>query len=256
MRAGVASILAGLVAAGAAHTQSLNVTATYEAKLLLKVADLRTDQVVGPAGYKAGARLTTIGALGVIKPSVLLDQADGRMAGPAPMPVRFIQTEKNGTKHRNVAYAGGSGARSLADPLTQLLRAALQPGGGSPCVGAVPVYDGRQRYDLTLAAAGGGTLSGPAGGFGLTRPLNCRVSFHPISGFSAGPSRPNPFLRGDPVMTFAYAPKADVWVMTDVSVPTMVGTGHIALTSLHLDGARPPPGPAPKAPAKSRRGHA
>jgi hypothetical protein len=252
MRPGLAVVMAGILAAGAAEASPLAVTATYEARLLLKVADLRTDQVIGPAGYRVGARLTTVGALGFIKPSVLLDQAEGRMAGPAPEPVHFEQTEKNGAKHRNVGFHGGSGWRSLADPLTQLLRAALQPGGGSPCLGALPVYDGRQRYDLTLAAAGGGALSGPAAGFGLVRPLACRVTFHPISGFAAGPSKPNPFLRGDPVITFAYAPKAEIWVMTDVAVPTILGTGHIALTSLHLDGVRPPPAPLP-APPKTRR---
>jgi len=235
-------------ASGAAQAApSLSITAVYEARLVIKVADLRTDQVAMADGYKAGARLTTIGALGVIKPQSILAQANGGVADGAPAPSVYAQTEKN--KRRVTRYAAGGGPRSVADPLTQLLRAALQPGGGSPCVGTVPVYDGRQRYDLTLSPAGGGILTGPPAHFGLTHPLACRLGFHPISGFSGGPPKKNPFVRADPLATFAFEPRAGVWVLTDVAVPTLVGTGHIALTSVHIDGMRPAlTGPAPAAP--------
>jgi hypothetical protein len=239
---------------GAAAGASLNVTAVYEARLVIKIADLRSDQVVTPDGFKAGARLTSIGALGVIKPTTVLAQADGGVADGAPAPAGYAQTEKN--KRRFTRFAAGGGARSLADPLTQLLRAVLQPGGGSPCIGVLPVYDGRQRYDLTLSPAGGGTLTGPPAHFGLTRPLACRLGFHPISGFSGGPPKNNPFVRSDPVATFAFEPRAGVWVLTDVAVPTLIGTGHIALTSVHIDGVKPvfaKPAPPPRTPRKPRR---
>lgn len=239
-------------AGGAAHAApSMNITAVYEARLVLKVADLRTDQVVFPTGYKAGARLTTIGALGVIKPQAILAQADGGVADGAPAPIVYLQTEK--AKRRVTRYAAGGGPRSVADPLTQLLRAALQPGGGSPCLGALPVYDGRQRYDLTLSPAGGGTLTGPPAHFGLIHPLACRLGFRPISGFSGGPPRSNPFVRADPVATFAFEPRANVWILADIAVPTLVGNGHIALTSVHIDGAKPALVQAPPAAPTPRR---
>ena len=255
MRTAALALVTAMAASGAASAApSLSVTAVYEARLVIKVADLRTDQVVTSDGYKAGARLTTIGALGVIKPQAILAQADGGVADGAPAPSVYAQTEKN--KRRMTRYAAGGGSRSVADPLTQLLRAALQPGGGSPCVGTLPVYDGRQRYDLTLSPAGGGTLTGPPAHFGLTHPLACRLGFHPISGFSGGPPKKNPFVRADPVATFAFEPRAGVWVMTDVAVPTLVGTGHIALTSVHIDGVRPVFGkPAPAAPAPLKPRH-
>ena len=255
MRTAALALLVAATASGAAQAApSLSITAVYEARLVIKVADLRTDQVAMADEYKAGARLTTIGALGVIKPQSILAQANGGVADGAPAPSVYAQTEKN--KRRVTRYAAGGGPRSVADPLTQLLRAALQPGGGSPCVGTVPVYDGRQRYDLTLSPAGGGILTGPPAHFGLTRPLACRLGFHPISGFSGGPPKKNPFVRADPLATFAFEPRAGVWVMTEVAVPTLVGTGHIALTSVHIDGTRPvfgKPAPVAPAPRKSRR---
>ena len=243
------ALLLGLAAAPAAGAAaSLHVTAIYEARLGLKVADLRTDQVVSPGDYKAGARLTSIGALGAIKPATVLAQADGGMAGGAPQPTVYLQTEKN--KRRSVRYA----PHAPTDPLSVLLRAALQPAGASPCLGTAPVYDGRQRYDLAFSPAGG---AAPAR-FGLLRPTACRLGFRPIAGFSAGPAKKNPFVRGDAVASFAFEPRANVWVMTDVALPTLIRTGHIALTSLHIDGVRPafapvPAAAAPKPPAARRR---
>lgn len=226
----ILAALAGLSLASAGRAaERVSITAFYQAHLLLNIGELRTDQVVSDTGYQLGARLTTPGALGVIKPSVLLVQATGAMVGGAPAPSVFIQTEKNGQKRRVTRYAGGP-----ADPLSRLLRATLQSGDASPCVGVLPIYDGRQRYDLALIPDGAGE-----GRFTLVHPLRCRLDFRPISGFGKGPPRANPFLRGDPVATFAFEPRARVWVLTDVAVPTAVGTGHIALTSLHVDGGRP-----------------
>ena len=244
MRAALAFLALIPTAGSATAAPQLSVTATYEAKLLLKVADMRTDQVITPDSYRAGARLTTISALGVIKSTSLLVQADGATTGGAPSPQVYLQSEKN--KRRVVRFA----AANPADPLTQLLRAELRPGNGSPCIGTAPIWDGRQRYDLTFAPSGGGKAP-----FGLQQATTCRLSFHPISGFSSKQEQKSPFLRGDPTATFAWEPRAQVWVMTDVAVPTVVGTGHIALTSLHAVGVRPafavPPPPAK--PAHKRR---
>jgi hypothetical protein len=218
-------------AAGMAHgAEQVSITSTYEAHLLIKVADLRTDQVVMGSAFRAGARMTSIGALGVLKPTTVLVQSNGAMAGADPRPGVYQQIEKNGQKHRVVRYS----APTPVDPLTGLLRAALQTAGASPCVGLMPVWDGHQRYDLTLSPLGVGLAK-----FNLVHPLACRLGFHPISGFGHGGTKPSPFLRGDPTASFAYEPRANVWVLTDIAVPTMLGAGHISLTSLHVDGARP-----------------
>src|ERR1700742_1924139 len=123
------SMAAAVPAARAAN--QVSITATYEAHLLVKVADLRTDQVVTPTGFRLGARLTSIGALGVIKPTTVLVQSNGGMSGGAVAPGVYQQTEKNGAKHRVVRYT----APTPIDPLAGLLRAALQPGNGQPCIG-------------------------------------------------------------------------------------------------------------------------
>ena len=255
MSAGAKATVAVLaLLAGSPAAADVNVIATYEARMLVKVGDLRTDTVVGPAAYRLGARLTTIGAMGVIKPNILLIQADGVTRGGAPVPVVYLQTEKG--KRRVTRYNGGVGWRSLGDPLTQLMRAELQPGTGSPCLGSMPVYDGRQRYDLGLYPMGGGSLTGAAAGLGLTRPVSCRFGFKPISGFGGSKKGGVNVMRGDPVATFGFHPGAQVWVLTDIAVPTLLGTGHIALTSARIGGTKPVlggPSAAAKPPARTRR---
>jgi hypothetical protein len=250
----VACLAAGLAVSAAPDARAMSVTALYQAHLVIDVADLRADQVITATGFKAGARLTTLGALGVLKPQSILAQADGGVAHGAPAPAVYIQTQRN--KRRVIHFTPGGGPRSLADPLTQVLRAALQPGAASPCLGAVPVFDGRQRYDLVLSPAGGAALEGAAAHMGFTRSVACRMGFHPIAGFSGGAPKKNPFVRADPVATFAFEPHAGVWVLADVAVPTLVGSGHISLTSLHIDGARPaftaPPAPAKPASARTK----
>lgn len=250
----LAFMTAGLLAVSPASA-GVNVTATYEARMLVKFADLRTDTVVDGPAYRLGARLTTIGALGVIKSNTLLIQADGVGRDGAPIPVVYVQTEKG--KRRVTRFNGGAGWRSLADPLTQLMRAELQPGGGTPCVGDVPVYDGRQRYDLRLTPAGGGQLTGAAAGLGLQRPVRCRFGFRAISGFGGSSRGGGAFMQGDPVATFAYHPQAQVWVLTEIAIPTVVGTGRIALTGAHVSGVKPAfPSSPPEhviRPAKRRR---
>jgi len=239
------------VASSAAAAPEVSITATYEAQLLIKVADLRTDQVVTAAGFRAGARLTSIGALGVIRPAAVLVQSNGAMSGFDPRPGVYQQTEKDGQKHRVVRFA----APTPVDPLTGFLRSALQAETGSPCTGLVAVWDGRQRYDLVLSP-----LSGGRSKFNLIHPMACRLAFRPIAGFSHGPTKANPFLRGDPTVSFAYEPRAHVWVLTDIAVPTIMGAGHVSLTALHVNGARPdfikpslPPERPQIRPAKNKR---
>jgi hypothetical protein len=95
---------------------------------------------------------------------------------------------------------------------------------------------------------------------GLTQPVQCRLDFHPISGFKVNNQQGlRQFLRSDIRATFAKAPGAGVWVATDIGADTLVGRLHLRLTSLAIQGSRAafetPAPPKPQAPPrKARRG--
>lgn len=240
---------AALVAVSAGPSAAaLTVTAIYQARLLVKLADLRTDQIIGPAGYRAGARLVTVGALGLIKPSALLDQAEGGALNDRLTPRVFVQVEKNGAKRRTVRFGRGDPA---IDPLTLMVRATLQPVALGPCLGTVTVYDGRQRYELSLTPTGTASIQ-PSPAFGLERATACRIGFRPLTGFGRPSKRPA-LLRAAPVATYAWRRGAAAWVLTDVTFPTILGDGHVALTGLSVTGARPSAAPMPAPPRRRSR---
>ncbi len=236
---------------GPAPAASLSITARYEGRLVAKLMDVRTDQIVEGRSFRIGARLHTAGALGVLKSANFLAQAQGPMLHGAPAPSEFVSDDG---KRRRVVRFHNVSPRSAGDPLTQLLRVALAPEGASPCLGALRVEDGRQTYDLILSPAGAGNLSGAQTGFGLSHAVRCGMGFHPVAGFKPGASLRNPFMNGEVTTTFARLATADVWVLSDIAVGTVLGEGHIALTGLQITGARPAPlTAAPIASAKNRR---
>ena len=222
---------------------------------MVKVLDVRTDVIIEPSGFRLGARVHTAGAIGAIKAATFIAQAEGPMAGGAPVPSEFIS---NDGKRRRVVRFHNVSPHSPADPLTQLLRMALAPANASPCLGVLRVEDGRQTYDLIATPSGAGELTGAQKALSLTAPVRCRLGFHPIAGFKPGASLRNPFMTGGLFATFARTSRADVWVLADLAIGTALGQGHIGLTSLAISGARPAVPPttgsgAALRPARSRR---
>lgn len=232
-----------------ANPSSLSVTALYEGRLVVKVVDVRTDQIIEPGAFRVGARIHTTGLIGAIKAATFLAQAQGPMAAGIPVPAEFVSND--GRRRRVVQFHNASG-RSAADPLTQLLRIALTPPNASPCIGSVRVEDGRQTYDLIASPGGGGDLTGAQKALGLTAPVRCRLGFRPIAGFRPGASLRNPFMTGEVFATYARPSRADVWVLSDLAIGTVLGQAHIALSGLTVSGARPAVIAAPRPAARAR----
>ena len=237
----------------ASAAPQLVVTAFYTGRLYAKVLDLRTDVVVEPQAYRAGARLQSSGAVAFFKPYNLLLQAHGARVGDLPQPAEYLQVA--GRKRRLTRFRGGPGG--AADPLSQFVRLVLTGAGRSPCAGPLLFDDGRQRYMLTLSPAGAGALGGDQARLGLTAPATCRVAFRPLAGFK-GAGKKSPVVSDTPTATFGWVPAAHVWVLSDLALGTLIGTAHVELTGLTVRGVRPaytPPAPAaaPVRPQTRRR---
>lgn len=237
MRSGLLFGLAAALVLGraaAAAPGEVAVAQVYEGRLLVKVLDVRVDDVAGPAIYRTGARIKGSAAVSRIKPFTLLVQSNGRMVAGAPGALRY--THQEGRKRRTVRFAGSPARRTPADPLTQILRIMLTPAAASPCIGTLAAYDGKQRYDLTFTPAGKGELSARQRSLGLSGPLRCNLGFRPVAGFKG--SRKGPGLTGASSATFARSAAGDVWVMTDLSIGTIIGPARLSLTDLSVRGRR------------------
>jgi hypothetical protein len=132
------------------------------------------------------------------------------------------------------------------DPLTAALRvtmiAAGPEGDGeslmrSTCVGAVPVFDGRRRYDIRLRDGAPDTVEGP---YYHGAALRCRTSLDRIVGFSRNPFLPRSTDPEDGELWFAALdpalPPVPVRFKTDVGL----GNALVHLVAHWRGDARPP----------------
>jgi hypothetical protein len=236
----LAAALAGGAAARAAAppATALSIGAVYQGTLLIRLLDLRMHSGVAGQHFKIDAHTTSSGAVSYIRKFDIDAGAYGGIDRGLPVPTAYVQRGIEGQKHtgRTLVWKRPPPA---PDPLTQVLRLSLTPLSATPCIGVLPIFDGKQRYDLVLTADGPGVLDGAQQGLGLSQAVRCRMTFRPISGFrSRGQDGLNKVTRGDIQATFAKANAAGLWIVTDVSVDTLVGAAHLRLAGLSIQGGR------------------
>jgi hypothetical protein len=235
------SLLAGLAtpfAPRAAPTPLLNITAAYQGGLLVKFLDLRMRTKVNGQHFQVDAHITSSGAVSFVHWFDIDAGAAGAVDRGWPVPAAYVQRKVEGGKHSTRTLVWKSPSRTT-DPLTPVLRLNLSPLSASPCLGLVPIFDGKQRYDLVLSHAGPATLDDAQRRLGLSQPVQCRLEFRPLAGFkSNNQSGIRQFTRGDIHATFAKVAAAGLWIATDIGVDTLVGPADLRLTSLDIQGSR------------------
>ncbi|MFY8096067.1 MAG: DUF3108 domain-containing protein [Niveispirillum sp.] len=169
------------------------------------VLDADAEMALGPDGYRAGLKMQTDGFLGRVAQWKTDIRAQGLLSGPLPRPRQFTAhgSWRDQPRLTTVDYTpDGTPTLTLADPEPEKDRepvpANLRLGTVDPvsaivavldqvarkgdCDITVPVYDGRQRYDLVFATQGETLLeasdlsvyAGPA--------TACSVKFKPVAG--------------------------------------------------------------------------
>lgn len=161
---------------------------------------------LGDDGYQAGMRLQTDGLLGQLAAWKTDISAQGDWAAaPLPRPRRFTAqgSWRDEPRLTTVDYLpDGTPTLTLADPEPEKERepvpAELRQGTVDPvsaivavldrvakkgdCDLTVPVYDGRQRYDLVFATAGETVLEASDLSIHAGRALSCTVRYKPLAG--------------------------------------------------------------------------
>lgn len=139
---------------------------------------------------------------------------------PKPLPDRIELTDA----HKTNVIDPLSGAFVMVPGTGDMLSAAA-------CTKAIPIFDGRQRYDVTLSylrtedvKAGDKGYAGPA--------VVCRVGYEPVAGH-----RPNrstvKYMQSNKEMYVWLVPIAGTRLMAPfkVSIATMIGTAILEATS-------------------------
>lgn len=122
------------------------------------------------------------------------------------------------------------------DPITVMLGLALAMPGDreQPCTGALPVFDGKARYDLRFENRGRDSVRTRAW---RGDAVECHAYLEPISGYDPG-DRPSEEETAEPVRIW-LAPIGDVYVPVRFRAATQIGDISISARRIAIDGAAP-----------------
>lgn len=227
----------------------LSITADYSASVLVfRVGRVTLEADLGRADYAAQAHVEAAGLAALFTDFEIDSDVAGRFTDAGPQPSRYGHVERTGDKTRiiDVAFDGGV-ARSTASPdfsswgeppaseadrtgvvdpmtATLLLSEMVAASGGAPCEGALPVFDGKQRYDLLLAARGTETIR-TRGWRGEA--LVCDAYYAPVSGYDPE-DWPEPGETRHPLRMW-IAPIAGGTAFLPVRLHTRAGFGGVTV---------------------------
>lgn len=155
--------------------------------------------------YRIGVRAATDGFLGQVANWRADVASRGRLDGaglPQPQRYRSISAWRDRARNTVLEYDGRTPRVTLADPppeedrepvpddlrpatvdpMTAIVAALESVAEGRGCGGRVPVYDGRQRYDLVFADQGRETLQASNLSSFAGEAVACAVEFKPLAG--------------------------------------------------------------------------
>jgi len=253
-----ALVLAALPAqAAASEPAPLTISADYSASVLIfEVGEVTLNAELDAQSYRASAHVEAAGLAALFTDFEIDSEVAGQRSAAGPQPGRYAHVERTGRKRRDIAvtFEGGT-ARSVAtpefsswgeppaseadrtgvvDPMTAtlLLSEMVAASGGEPCSGAIPVFDGKQRYNLRLSARGREQIRTRAW---RGEALVCDAFYEPISGYDPE-DWPTPGETRHPLRMW-IAPIADGRAYLPVRLHTRAGFGGVTveLRELRLD---------------------
>lgn len=129
--------------------------------------------------------------------------------------------------------------KGVMDPLSALFftaKSAKRNADGSICPGRIPVFDGKQRFDLELShkktiqvkKRGKGGYRGPA--------VVCRIKYIPIAGYKPNNSGIKFMMETDEIEVWLIpVPKKEMYVPYHISFPTPLGTASATSIGLEVE---------------------
>jgi len=237
----------------------VQVRAVYASSvLMLKVGEVTLEAEFGPDRYRASSFVEAAGLAALFTDFDIRAEVEGRRGAGGTRPDRYAHVERTGRKVRSVEVQFGSGAAvsvaeppfgslgqppasradrtGVIDPMTAFFRLSdrMSARGGPGCSGRLPVFDGKQRYNLRLED--GGTRQARTRAWtGEVRV--CNAYYEPVSGYDPEDYPSASELRHPLSIWIASFPAAGVSM--PVRLHTRAGLGGVTIeaTSLEFQGS-------------------
>jgi len=126
-----------------------------------------------------------------------------------------------------------SHTKSVLDPLTAILTLS-QTHGSKPCGRTLPIFDGKQRFNLTFKFRRHEALPNAARG---QRGIVCQIKYKPLGGYVAN-SDTRKYAAENNIEIAFRAVSGGVMVPYRLSLPTVIGTARLDLRKLSVGPGR------------------
>jgi hypothetical protein len=125
--------------------------------------------------------------------------------------------------------------QNVYDPLSAVMAVSSANGGkvdgSNPCKRRIPVFDGKQRFDLVFSYLRKERLEGAAAATAIV----CRVKYVPIAGHKMNDETKFMASTNDIEIWMIAVPRANVYVPYVVNLPTLWGQAQMVSTSIQMD---------------------
>lgn len=127
--------------------------------------------------------------------------------------------------------------KNVLDPLSAIMALSAPINGGvtqsDPCKRRLPIFDGKQRFDLTLSYARRERLDG--GLVGSKSVIVCRVKYKPIAGHKMNTETKYMMSTDGIEIWLAPVPDANVYVPYNIVIPTWAGSAQLTAAKVHIE---------------------
>ncbi|HEU4476704.1 MAG TPA: DUF3108 domain-containing protein [Methyloceanibacter sp.] len=238
------------------------ITATYRVDLAaLHLGDFNLIASINGTAYEVEANGRFSLLAGMLYRASGRTMSEGELSKAGPQPAKFTLSFDNGRKkeRRKLRFRGGAvqdisivpkkkrradryvpvtdaQLRHVLDPLTAAFlytRWGGAPGDLKICQQTVPVFDGKQRFDIVLQPKRTETLGERAP---LPGPVAvCKVKYVPISGHKPDHSGVKFVTENEDIEVWLVAvPRTALYIPYRVVMPTAWGTGSVTLTEIRI----------------------
>lgn len=157
--------------------------------------------------------------------SIRLGFRDGDIASMSASPPSPPSDEIVPVERRHLAR--------VLDPLSAVLTL-TRAGSGEPCRQRLPVFDGKQRFDLVFTPRGERRLTErrPSGQPGIVHV--CGVRYQPIAGHKRDSEQEAAARDMDIEITLRPVPSANLLVPQKITIPALIGTAVLSLERIDI----------------------
>jgi len=125
--------------------------------------------------------------------------------------------------------------RGVLDPLSAIMVVARNGAAANPCNRRLPIFDGKERFDLVLSYKGQVKVSEqqPSGQPGMA--YVCKVKYQPIAGHKVDAEHSHLATTDGIEVSLRPIPSANVFVPYQITIPTMLGYATINSRRIEIE---------------------